>query len=99
MRVGGGLPSACGIACEVCRCFIEGSCLIKGCTSGVQAEGKLKLQREVLGFVCPVLECAFKRGVSFCLRDCLNFPCFIFYREEVPYSRRFLDILKKTLKR
>ena len=88
-----GLVGVCGIACEKCRRLLNKTCIIGGC-SFEGAEEKLKKQREVLGFTCPILECAFRAGVSYCMQDCKNFPCEIYYRFEFPYSKKFLDVMK-----
>ena len=55
MRDGEGLVGVCGIACEKCRSFLNKTCIIGGC-SFEGAEEKLKKQKEVLGFTCPILE-------------------------------------------
>lgn len=85
---------ACGIACGVCGHFVEGRC--EGCVAG-NDEGvakKLEIQRSKLGFVCPVLECAFGNKIAYCLKDCDKFPCEVLYRG-FPYSKRFLGIFKE----
>ncbi|RLF09088.1 MAG: hypothetical protein DRJ98_08670 [Thermoprotei archaeon] len=92
------MPSACGIACEVCGGRAKGTCPIGGCVPGTQAADKLEAQRKILGFTCPILECALKHGVDHCSRDCPDFPCEKYYQMEIPYSKKFLDILKKVLK-
>jgi len=83
---------ACGINCDVCTAYVAGKCPIGGCTEGSKAQEKLEQQKRVLGFTCPVLECATRRGISYCLRDCREFPCEVFYKSEMPYSKKFLDI-------
>ncbi|MCX8175682.1 MAG: DUF3795 domain-containing protein [Candidatus Bathyarchaeota archaeon] len=89
--------AACGINCDVCRAYIEGKCPTDGCVEGSKASQKLEKQKTVFGFVCPVLECASKKGLDFCLRDCEDFPCEIFYKANSPYSKEFLDVMKKII--
>lgn len=87
--------AACGIACEVCSAYVNGKC--SGCTIGVEALEKLEEQRKFLGFTCPILECAFKHRVSYCTKDCIGFPCAIYYDVGTPYSAKFLETMKKLL--
>jgi hypothetical protein len=89
------MVGACGISCEVCRKNIDGTCIIGRCAPGSKALEKLAKQKETLGFTCPILECAFREKVEYCLRDCEKFPCEIYYEKEFPYSRSFLEIFKK----
>ncbi|RLF13384.1 MAG: hypothetical protein DRJ97_08170 [Thermoprotei archaeon] len=93
------MPAACGIACEVCGGLARGLCPMGGCAPGKQASSKLEVQRRALGFTCPILECAHERGVDHCSRDCPDFPCEIYYKSQIPYSPRFLDIMKKVLQK
>jgi len=90
-----GLVGACGVACEICKAYLNKKCPIGGCTSGKEASEKLEIQRKVLGFTCPVLDCANKSGIDYCMKSCEKFPCEIYYKFEIPYSKRFLDIMKK----
>jgi hypothetical protein len=89
MKVG-----ACGIACEVCGFLAQGKC--EGCVPGndKSASAKLDFQRKQFGFACPVLECAAKSRVGYCLKDCDKFPCDVLYRG-FPYSKAYLDIFKR----
>lgn len=76
---------ACGVACEVCKLFIEKKCI--GCISGTACTKKPR---------CPILECAWKKGISYCTRDCKEFPCEEFYNGYcTPYSKQKLDYFKK----
>ncbi|RLI27247.1 MAG: hypothetical protein DRO52_00675 [Candidatus Hecatellales archaeon] len=90
--------AACGIACEVCGALAKGKCPIGGCSKGSEASEKLERQKAVLGFNCPILECASKRGVDYCSRDCKDFPCKIYYEAGFPYSGKFLDIMGKMVR-
>ena len=77
--------SACGIACEVCKLFLEEKCI--GCIPGTECTKKPR---------CPILECAWKKSVSFCTRDCLEFPCQEFYSGPYkPYSKQKLEYFQK----
>ncbi len=86
------MPGACGIACEVCG--LREPC--GGCLPGTDpgAPQRAEQIREMMGAPCPVLECAMKSNVAYCL-SCGEFPCRLHYKAEIPYSRRLLDILKK----
>jgi len=87
-----GVIGACGIACEVCKLYIEGKC--KGCVPGRQAEMKLEMQVKMFGMKCPALECAFNKKIDYCIRDCPDFPCQTLFAAEFPYSKRFLEVMK-----
>lgn len=84
--------AACGINCDVCN--LKTSC--GGCVSGIDPkapERSLEL-KEMLGALCPALDCAVKRGQDYCLR-CSDFPsCKRLYKWEIPYSRVLLNLLK-----
>ncbi|TRZ49799.1 MAG: DUF3795 domain-containing protein [Dehalococcoidia bacterium] len=88
------MPAACGIACEVCGLLVKGVCPIGGCVAGTdeRAPEKLEKVKEVIGTPCPVLECAIKNKVDYCLK-CEGFPCEIHYHE-FPYGKKFLDVMK-----
>jgi hypothetical protein len=45
-----------------------------------------------MGTPCPMLECAIKNQVDYCLR-CPSFPCEVAY-QEIPYSKKILDLIK-----
>ncbi|MCX8204735.1 MAG: hypothetical protein N3H31_03700 [Candidatus Nezhaarchaeota archaeon] len=93
------MPAACGISCEVCGCLSKGLCLTNGCAPGSKAQAKLEAQRAALKTTCPILECAFKHGIDYCSRDCPRFPCEIYYETQVPYSSRFLDLMREAMRR
>jgi len=85
------VPAACGIACEVCG-FLE-EC--GGCMPGTdpRVPERLEQLRQMLGgLTCPMLECAAKNKVDYCLK-CAMFPCDIAY-QEIPYSKKLLDVFK-----
>ena len=86
------MPAACGMACEVCG-FKE-PC--GGCVPGTAPNASQRAEevRKMMGAPCPVLECAIKNKVDYCLK-CDGFPCDVHYKWEIPYSKRLLDILKK----
>ena len=85
------MPAACGMACEVCG-FKE---MCGGCMPGTdpKAPERLEKLKQMLGMPCPMLECAVKNKVDYCLR-CEKFPCDTAY-QEIPYSKKVLDIFKK----
>lgn len=87
---------ACGIACEVCRAYINNACPMGGCTSGVEAKENLEVQRRVLGFNCPILQCANSKGVDYCMKSCRDFPCKLMFEVEFPYSKKFLEVMKRA---
>jgi hypothetical protein len=84
------MPAACGIACEVCG-FLE-EC--GGCMPGTDPRAPARLEQitQMIGMPCPMLECAIKNNVDYCLR-CPNFPCDVAY-QEIPYSKKLLDVFK-----
>jgi len=86
------MPGACGIACEVCGLKEP----YGGCTSGTAPKAPERAEeiRKMMGAPCPVLECAIKNKVDYCLK-CDKFPCELHYRWEIPYSKKLLNILKK----
>jgi hypothetical protein len=83
MRIG-----ACGLACGVCRLYLEKKCV--GCLAGTKVKRKPR---------CQILECAWKRKVAFCPKDCREFPCFEFYEGKGrPLSKERLNYFKKKLR-
>jgi len=86
------MPAACGIACEVCG--LKETC--GGCVPGTAPEAPQRAEevRKMMGAPCPVLGCAIKNKVDYCLK-CDKFPCEVHYRWEIPYSKKLLDIIKK----
>ena len=85
---------ACGIACEVCGFLANGVC--GGYVSGDDESTSLVLetQKKKFGMVCPVLECASRRKVGHCLKDCDEFPCELLSRG-YPYGKAWLSMFKK----
>ncbi|RLG39523.1 MAG: hypothetical protein DRO05_08620 [Thermoproteota archaeon] len=63
----------------------------------LNGKNRLKMLKE-RGRNCPVLECAVKRGVGRCDRDCESYPCRI-HREIFPYSQEYVDLVRERLKR
>ena len=90
------LVGACGICCDVCGLKVKGIC--QGCCPGndPNAVKKLEFLRSI-NAVCPILECAAKRGIAYCSRDCEEFPCKIFMDAQYPFSRAFLEMYKSRL--
>lgn len=64
MKVG-----ACGIACETCGLYTKGIC--EGCK---KTEENVEFLKSI-DSNCPVLECAVKKDIEVCSRDCSQFPC------------------------
>lgn len=87
------LIGACGIACSVCRMYSYGVC--EGCLAG-----NLSTPERITRSACPILRCAATKGVPFCNRDCLEYPCLLFgqglpvctrYSEREPESFEAMD--------
>lgn len=75
---------ACGVCCSVCRLYTYGVCA--GCAPGDECP----LER-VVELACPILRCASARSISFCPRDCPEYPCAL-YEHGVPMCQRFVAI-------
>ena len=92
------MPSACGLACEVCGLREKGFCPIGGCVSGTDPKAPEKLEKfkAAMGNPCLILECAIKNKVDHCLR-CDKFPCEVHYQQEGPFSKKTLDMIKGVL--
>jgi len=94
------LVAACGICCSTCRFFKE-NCQCYTGTDKKEVERKLSTQKKNLGQVCPILECAFKKKIAYCSRDCDKFPCEQYKGRWgcYPYSQGFLEMVKKRSKK
>lgn len=93
------MPSACGIACEVCGIKEKGLCPFgDGCVPGTDPSAVEKLEKfkGVMGHACAILECAIEHKVDHCLR-CAEFPCEVHYQQGGPYSKKTLDMIKGVL--
>ena len=44
------------------------------------------------GVLCLVLDCAVKRGVAYCMRDCEEFPCEKYFEWCFPYGKDYLEM-------
>jgi len=88
------MPSACGIACEVCGFLAKGICPLNGCTAGTDEKAPEKAEKFKAGFghPCLILECAIDNKVDYCFR-CDKFPCEVHYKQEI-YSKKLLDMIK-----
>ena len=86
---------ACGINCSVCRLNILGIC--STCGSGIERDGlkKMAAQVRILGQPCPVLACAVKNHIEYCLRDCDRFPCTEFSSGPYPFSDGYLRMQER----
>ena len=93
------MPSACGIACEVCGIRERVGCPFDdGCVPGTDPKAPEKLEKfkAAMGHSCSILECAIKNKVDYCTR-CDQFPCDVHYEQGGPYSKKTLDMLKDML--
>lgn len=81
---------ACGIDCGVCGLRVEGKCSTCGPGTSEEASRKVAAQARLLGSPCPILECARRRKLGHCMRDCSEFPCSLFHKGPYPYSSAFL---------
>jgi len=93
------MPSACGLACEVCGLREKGLCIVDHCVPGTDpsAPEKAAKFKAAMGQPCYILECAIQKGVDHCTR-CDEFPCDVHYKQEL-YSHKLLNILKMMLKK
>ena len=91
------MPSACGLACEVCGFPEKGLCRIGRCVPGTDPKAPEKLEKfkAAMGQPCFILECAIKKNVDHCSR-CDEFPCEVHYKQEI-YSKKLLDMIKGML--
>ncbi len=76
---------ACGINCDVCGLRARGVCT--GCRAGTESASAGTSDPS-----CPILECATKRGIGYCLRDCPEFPCGIMEQRGSPFSAHYLGM-------
>ena len=78
------MPAACGVACEVCA--LKDACG-GGCPPGNDEEAVAARLNYIkkFGMSCPILECAARKGVDFCLR-CADFPCGTHCEHGMPFS-------------
>ena len=83
--------AACGICCDVCALHKKMSCV---CGSGVEDVAKKKVETRWggKGVLCLVLDCAVKRGVAYCMRDCEEFPCPKYFEWFFPYGKDYLEM-------
>lgn len=86
--------AACGICCDVCALHTKLGCI---CSSGVEevAKEKVKTQWGGKGVLCLVLDCAVKRGIAYCMRDCQDFPCQKYFEWCFPFSKGYLEMHMK----
>lgn len=88
------MPSACGLACEVCAFPEKGFCPIGGCGPGTDPKAKERAEkfRAALGHPCMILECAIEKDQDYCFQ-CDDFPCDVHYEQEI-FSHKLLDMIK-----
>ena len=97
--------AACGISCDVCGLYVKGLC--SSCFAGTdeRVQEKLDEQMQAIDMCCPILLCAVEKKISYCLRDCQEFPCVRFHSgfESVqgtgpfPYSTSFLNMFRRRM--
>jgi len=75
---------ACGVACSVCRLYMYGVC--EGCQAG-----DLSTPEQISRSACPILRCAAAKGIPFCSRDCLEYPCLLF-GQGLPVCLRYPEL-------
>ena len=80
------------MACDVCA--LREPC--GGCLPGTDPNAPQRAEqiRDMMGAPCPILDCAIKNKVDYCL-SCVYFPCEVHYKAGFPYSKSLLDIFKK----
>ena len=83
--------AACGICCDACGLHKKRGCV---CSSGIEetATGKSVNAMGRKGTLCLVLDCAVKRGVAYCMRDCEEFPCKNYFEWCFPYGKDYLQM-------
>lgn len=93
------MPSACGLACEVCRFPEKGLCPMDRCVPGTDPKALEKLEKfkAAMSHSCLILECAINKKVDHCFR-CDEFPCEIHYEQGL-FSKRLLDMIKSMLEK
>ena len=84
--------AACGINCDICA--LKEHC--GGCVPGTDPKAleRLVKLKEMMGDLCPALDCAIKKRIDYCLQ-CSEFPCQRLYKWEIPYSRKLLDLVSR----
>ncbi len=86
---------ACGIDCSVCRLHVSGICSTCGAGNSDTGKEKLAAQHRLFGTGCPVLACAVEKGLSYCLRDCDEFPCEKLTDSLYPFSAEYLAMQER----
>lgn len=64
------------------------------CSSGIEdvAKKKVDTRWDGKGVLCLVLNCAVKRGIAYCMRDCPDFPCEKYHEWCFPYGKDYLEM-------
>lgn len=86
---------ACGINCDACRLNLLGICSTCGPGGSEDALKKIAAQQRILGASCPILACAARNEVEYCIRDCERFSCDQFGAGPYPFSQGFLNMQKR----
>lgn len=88
---------ACGICCDACGLKAKNIC--QGCFPGNDPGVVKKIEfLKSINAVWPVLDCAVKKKIAFCSKDCSDFPCQIF-EGEYPYSKAYLGMYKSRIQK
>lgn len=82
---------ACGICCDVCELNEKLGCV---CSSGVEDVAKQKVATRWAGrgLLCLVLDCAVRRGITYCTLDCDEFLCEKYFEWCLPYGKDYLEM-------
>lgn len=83
---------ACGIQCDVCGLHSRGICSTCGPGKSPEAGQKQDAQMRLFGTPCPILACSIQRGLDFCSRDCIDFPCDLYSAGPYPFADAFLTM-------
>jgi len=83
------------ICCDTCGLKTKG--IYQCCVAGDSPEVVKKAEfLRSINVLCPVFDCAVKKKIAFCSRDCEEFPCQIF-EGEYPYSKTYLGMYKSRM--
>ena len=89
------MTAACGVDCDVCGLKRDKKC--GGCVPGTDPRALERSEeiKQIMGAYCPAMKCAAEKKVAYC-PSCDEFPCKLLYKWEIPYSKKLLDLIKKS---
>lgn len=92
-----GPTGACGISCWVCRAYLAEVCT---CSPGdsPEAEVAMAVQEKRWGKPCAILACTVERKISFCGKDCEDYPCELHGSADSPASEPYLSMIRRRMK-